>query len=125
MAGAIRGCGRQRVGFVVNGATFWGVGIPVAGFAALRCGLGVPGLWMGLTAASVVQLAALSAVFAGQSWRRQVERSRLLVRSQSTSGGGAAAASRRGTSGGGGGVAQAAPAPAGPADGGITEPLLV
>ncbi|KIY95540.1 hypothetical protein MNEG_12423 [Monoraphidium neglectum] len=84
MCGALRGCGRQRAGFAINAAAYWGCGIPLAAAMALRFRRGVPGMWIGLAAGSVVQLLALSLITALQDWEGQVERSRDLVRSQSS-----------------------------------------
>lgn len=109
MSGALRGCGRQRAGFAINAAAFWGCGVPVASALALRAGRGVRGLWMGLAAGSLLQLVILAAVVGSQDWEAQVRRSRDLVRSQSRSDGGAEPPvsylrpPRRGAPGAGGG----------------------
>ncbi|KAI8474501.1 MAG: mate-domain-containing protein [Monoraphidium minutum] len=86
MSGALRGCGRQRAGFLINGAAFWGAGVPAAAALALRRRLGVRGLWMGLAAGAAAQLVALGAYVSRLDWESEVARSRDLVKSQSSAG---------------------------------------
>jgi hypothetical protein len=84
--------------------------------------MGVAGLWAGFAAGAGLQLAVLAAVVAAQDWAGQVERSRVLVRSQSstTAGGG-----RRGSTPGGGGRRSSGGGGGGPpAAAGAAMPLL-
>lgn len=47
-AGVLRGAGRQLRGSYINGASYWGIGLPLCWFLAFKQGLGVEGLWYGL-----------------------------------------------------------------------------
>jgi len=60
------------------------VGIPAAAFLSLRQSRGVWGLWAGLVAGAALQLVVLAVVMGLQDWPVQVERSKLLVSSQSS-----------------------------------------
>lgn len=63
MSGALRGAGDVRVPFVANLVAHWCVGFPLAWALAFPVGLGVRGLWLGLTAGLVVVSLALLARF--------------------------------------------------------------
>jgi hypothetical protein len=95
---------------------YWGLALPLGAALALRKHTGVGGLWAGFAAGAGLQLVALIAVAAAQDWGRQVERSRVLVRSQSsTTAGGAGRGEARGSGGGAAGT---------PAAVGLAMPLL-
>ncbi|KAK9801885.1 hypothetical protein WJX73_007196 [Symbiochloris irregularis] len=46
--GVLRGAGRQLTGSYINGASYWGIGLPLCWFLAFKQDLGVTGLWYGL-----------------------------------------------------------------------------
>jgi MATE family multidrug resistance protein len=47
--GALRGAGDTRTPMLANLAAHWALGLPVAWFLAFRAGLGVRGIWIGLS----------------------------------------------------------------------------
>eukprot|EP00877_Chromochloris_zofingiensis_P009804 jgi/Chrzof1/5077/Cz15g10270.t1 len=83
LSGAIRGAGRQWVGMLVNLGIFWGFGLPLAGFMALKWGFGVPGLWYAMAVTSSVQAVVLSTVVSCLNWEQESHRAKVLVKSQS------------------------------------------
>jgi MATE family multidrug resistance protein len=62
-AGALRGAGDVRYPFVANVCAHWAVGFPTACVLGLWLGLGVRGIWWGLTAGLVCVSALLGARF--------------------------------------------------------------
>ena len=91
LSGVLRGCGRQKIGAIVNAAANYGVGLPLQLLFAFRLGAGVEGLWWGITAASALQGAVLAVQVSRFDWRREAGRAAKLVRH--LSGAGIAAAS--------------------------------
>ena len=84
LSGAVRGSGRQVLGFFVNLCTYWLVGLPAGVLVALHWGFGAPGLWAVMVGVSALQ-ALLLAVFVWRiDWGGEVVRAQHLVRSQSS-----------------------------------------
>ncbi|MFT4622175.1 MAG: MATE family multidrug resistance protein [Myxococcota bacterium] len=48
-AGVLRGVGDTRVPFLINLVAHWALGLPVGAALAFGAGLGLPGLWLGLS----------------------------------------------------------------------------
>jgi MATE family multidrug resistance protein len=57
--GILRGMGEVRPAMVFNLISYWVIGLPVGGFAALSLGYGLPGLWWGLAFGLACVAAAL------------------------------------------------------------------
>lgn len=55
-AGIVRGCGRQSLGAKINLISYWVLGTPLCYTLAFKVGLGVQGLWWGLTIATTFQV---------------------------------------------------------------------
>ena len=47
-AGIIRGCGRQKIGAIMNFAYYYLIGLPIGISLALLTDLGATGMWIGL-----------------------------------------------------------------------------
>ena len=92
LSGVLHGCGRQKVGAIVNAAANYGVGLPLQLLFAFRLGAGVEGLWWGITAASALQGAVLAVQVSRFDWRREAGRAAKLVRHLSAAGTGASSA---------------------------------
>ena len=56
LGGVLRGAGRQDLGAVLNLIVFWLVGLPIAGILGFSVHLGVVGLFLGLTAAAILNV---------------------------------------------------------------------
>jgi MATE family multidrug resistance protein len=72
--GALRGLGETRIPMLVNLAGHWIIGLPVAYVLCFRHGLGVEGLWAGLTLGLILIGSVLFLV-----WRRRSRRFSGLV----------------------------------------------
>ncbi len=59
MSGAIRGCGNQHIGFVVNLVAYYVIAIPIGILLAFHFHLGLAGLWYGLAIGSSTQAICL------------------------------------------------------------------
>lgn len=88
LSGCIKGAGRQALGSLVNLLAFWCFGLPLAALFALQLSWGATGLWWAMAVTSSVQAVVLGCVVAWLDWGREVDRVKLLVRSQSRSSGG-------------------------------------
>jgi MATE family multidrug resistance protein len=60
---ALRGLQDTRVPMLLAMLAYWLLGVPVGAWLAFRCGLGVPGIWMGLMAGLTVAAVLLTARF--------------------------------------------------------------
>lgn len=58
--GALRGLGDTHTAFVANMVGYWVLGLPVGAWLCFARGLGVPGLWMGLSLGLTVVAAGLA-----------------------------------------------------------------
>jgi hypothetical protein len=58
-SGAIRGCGNQHIGFVVNLLAYYVIAIPIGILLAFHFQLGLAGLWYGLAIGSSTQAICL------------------------------------------------------------------
>ena len=78
-SGILRGMGRQRIGAVVNALGYYAVALPLVFTFTFAAGLGLPGIWMGLTGGVVVQAASFLFIIARTKWtdeaRKAVQRS--------------------------------------------------
>ena len=78
-AGVLRGCGRQTLVAFTNFLGFWVLGLPVGALLAFECGLGVYGVWwgitLGLTVAAIVSIFLLNRV----NWAEEARLAALRV----------------------------------------------
>ncbi|MFW5878782.1 MAG: MATE family efflux transporter [Myxococcota bacterium] len=68
-AGSLRGAAETRAPFVANLVSHWLIGLPLGAWLAFSVGLGVPGLWWGLTLALLLVAASLAHCFLKGGWR--------------------------------------------------------
>lgn len=54
IAGSLRGVGKQDLGAILNLISYWGLGMPLAYTLAFVFGLGLKGLWIGLSTCAMV-----------------------------------------------------------------------
>ncbi|KAL5713481.1 hypothetical protein ACHQM5_015551 [Ranunculus cassubicifolius] len=73
LSGAIRGCGRQKIGACVNLGAYYLVGIPTAILCAFVFHVGGKGLWLGLSSGLVVQAIALLIITIRTDWDKQAK----------------------------------------------------
>ena len=79
--GVLRGCGRQRLGAIVNLTIIWGLGMPLAGILTFKMGMGILGLWLDQLGISVAMAVVLLTCLSRFSWEIEAERAhnRLLA----------------------------------------------
>ncbi|TKW38658.1 hypothetical protein SEVIR_1G129932v4 [Setaria viridis] len=76
LSGVVRGCGRQKLGAVINLVAYYVAGIPAAFFFAFVCHLGGMGLWFGLLCGLVVQMLLLLSISICTNWNGEVLRAK-------------------------------------------------
>ena len=69
-SGALRGAGETRRPMVANLLAHWCFGLPLGWVLAFPLGMGVHGLWWGLTGSLVVAATLLATLFLRGEWRR-------------------------------------------------------
>ncbi|CAN6272360.1 unnamed protein product, partial [Urochloa humidicola] len=74
--GVVRGCGRQKLGAVINLVAYYVAGIPAAFFFSFVCHLRGMGLWFGLLCGLVVQMLLLLLISVCANWNREVLRAK-------------------------------------------------
>ncbi|XP_047049730.1 protein DETOXIFICATION 16-like isoform X2 [Lolium rigidum] len=72
LSGIVRGCGRQKIGALVNFVAYYLLGIPAALVFTFVCHLGVLGLWLGILIGMVAQMLLLLVIsFGTNNWEKQ------------------------------------------------------
>nr|XP_051190335.1 protein DETOXIFICATION 10 [Lolium perenne] len=72
LSGIVRGCGRQKIGALVNFVAYYLLGIPAALVFTFVCHLGVLGLWLGIIIGMVAQMLLLLVIsFGTNNWEKQ------------------------------------------------------
>ncbi|GAQ81567.1 MATE efflux family protein [Klebsormidium nitens] len=79
LSGALRGMARPTIFLVINLASYYGFGMPVALFLAFHAHLGVPGMWMGLFCAQIVQVILVCAIVFRTDWPMQAAKAQELT----------------------------------------------
>ncbi|KAK6921243.1 Multi antimicrobial extrusion protein [Dillenia turbinata] len=74
LSGVVRGCGRQKIGALINLGAYYLVGIPCAIMFAFPLKIGGKGLWMGMTSAIFVQMVSLLFVTLQTNWGQEVKK---------------------------------------------------
>ncbi|KAK4485564.1 hypothetical protein RD792_008207 [Penstemon davidsonii] len=72
--GIARGCGWQKIGAIVNLASFYIIGIPLGVFLAFVLHLGGKGLWIGIIAAVFAQTIFLSIITIRTNWDAEAKK---------------------------------------------------
>ncbi|VFQ90373.1 unnamed protein product [Cuscuta campestris] len=73
LSGAMRGCGLQKIGAIVNLGSYYIVGIPLAVLMAFVFHLEGRGLWFGMISALLVQVASLTGILIRTNWEQQAK----------------------------------------------------
>ncbi|KAJ9708313.1 hypothetical protein PVL29_000390 [Vitis rotundifolia] len=79
LSGVVRGCGRQRIGALINLGAFYLCGIPVAVILAFLVHLRGKGLWVGLQAGSLLQTSLLLIITGCTNWEEQATKARQRI----------------------------------------------
>ncbi len=79
LAGIMRGCGRQKIGAIVNLVTYWVVGLPCAVGLAFYAEMGALGLWTGLACTASVQALLMTLTVFKFDWHQEAQRAQALV----------------------------------------------
>ncbi|KAK0600939.1 hypothetical protein LWI29_019806 [Acer saccharum] len=70
LSGVARGCGWQHLAMYVNLATFYFIGMPMAGLLGFKLKLQARGLWIGLICGLVVQASTLMLITLCRNWTK-------------------------------------------------------
>lgn len=71
LSGVVRGCGRQKIGAIINLSAFYIVGIPAASIFAFVCHLRGMGLWFGILCGVAVQMLLLLCITLCTNWNKE------------------------------------------------------
>ncbi|KAJ7970167.1 Protein DETOXIFICATION [Quillaja saponaria] len=74
LAGAIRGCGWQKIGAFVNLGAYYLMGIPTGVLLAFVFHIGGKGLWMGVMVAAFMQAVFFSIITLCADWEKEVQK---------------------------------------------------
>ncbi|KAA8541312.1 hypothetical protein F0562_025275 [Nyssa sinensis] len=74
LSGAIRGCGRQKIGAIINLGSYYLVGIPCAYLLAFVLHIGGKGLWLGIICALIVQVSSLLIITIRTNWEQEAKK---------------------------------------------------
>ncbi|XP_072794599.1 multidrug and toxin extrusion protein 1 isoform X8 [Vicugna pacos] len=75
--GVLRGSGNQKVGAVVNAVGYYVVGLPIGISLMFAAGLGVMGLWSGITVCAISQALCFLVFIAQLNWKSACERAQV------------------------------------------------
>nr|XP_045364953.1 multidrug and toxin extrusion protein 1-like isoform X3 [Camelus bactrianus] len=75
--GVLRGSGNQKVGAVVNAVGYYVVGLPIGISLMFAAGLGVMGLWSGITVCAISQALCFLVFIARLNWKSACERAQV------------------------------------------------
>ncbi|KAK4851777.1 hypothetical protein QYF36_018359 [Acer negundo] len=70
LSGVARGCGWQHLAMFANLATFYFIGMPIAGLLGFKLNLQARGLWIGLICGLVVQASTLMLITLCRNWTK-------------------------------------------------------
>ncbi|KAK3156631.1 hypothetical protein QOZ80_2AG0109810 [Eleusine coracana subsp. coracana] len=76
LSGIIRGCGRQKLGAIINLVSYYVVGIPAAFLFAFVCHIGGMGLWFGLLCGVTVQIFLLLSISLCTDWNHEASKAK-------------------------------------------------
>ncbi|CAL5058723.1 unnamed protein product [Urochloa decumbens] len=71
LSGVVRGCGKQKIGALINLSAFYIVGIPAASIFAFVCHLRGMGLWFGILCGVAVQMLLLLCITLCTNWNKE------------------------------------------------------
>ncbi|KAK0600256.1 hypothetical protein LWI29_013120 [Acer saccharum] len=69
LSGVVRGCGWQHLAVYANLATFYFIGMPIAGFLGFKLNLQAKGLWTGLICGLSMQASTLLLITLCRNWK--------------------------------------------------------
>ncbi|XP_078080812.1 multidrug and toxin extrusion protein 2-like isoform X2 [Mustelus asterias] len=76
-SGVVIGCGKQKLGAVVNLIAFYAIGYPIGISLMFAAKLGILGLWSGMFIAVVVQVIFFQVVILKLNWKRTSDQARV------------------------------------------------
>uniref|UniRef100_A0A803MIJ4 Multidrug and toxic compound extrusion protein n=2 Tax=Chenopodium quinoa TaxID=63459 RepID=A0A803MIJ4_CHEQI len=79
LSGIVRGCGRQKIGALINLGSYYIVGIPFAVLLAFVLHVGGKGLWLGIICALIVQVTSLFILTIKTNWEQEAKTARERV----------------------------------------------
>ncbi|KAK2385626.1 Protein DETOXIFICATION 16 [Trifolium repens] len=74
LSGAVRGCGWQEIGAIINLGSYYAVGIPSAIVLAFVLCIGGKGLWLGMICALIVQVVSLVIITLRTDWEQEAKK---------------------------------------------------
>ncbi|KAK2987807.1 hypothetical protein RJ640_024434 [Escallonia rubra] len=74
LSGAVRGCGQQKIGAILNLGAYYLIGIPSAVVFAFVYHIGGKGLWMGINVALLAQALFLSIITICTNWEKEAKK---------------------------------------------------
>ncbi|TPX55066.1 hypothetical protein PhCBS80983_g05634 [Powellomyces hirtus] len=75
-AGILRGCGRPDLGAYINLGGYYVIGLPLGLTTAFKFGMGLTGLWLGLTVGLISVSTITLVIIWNMSWGKEAERAR-------------------------------------------------
>ncbi|KAH6586170.1 hypothetical protein BASA50_000636 [Batrachochytrium salamandrivorans] len=78
--GVLRGCGRQHLGAYINLAGYYVFGLPIGIFLGFKMGLGLEGMWIGLTCALVATSCTIAWLVVWTDWPLEASNAMKLCR---------------------------------------------
>ncbi|MQM07075.1 hypothetical protein Taro_039910 [Colocasia esculenta] len=76
LSGALRGCGRQKIGAYINLGAYYIVGIPSSVLLAFVLHIGGKGLWLGIICGLLAQVLLLMSITTCTDWEKEARKSK-------------------------------------------------
>lgn len=80
--GILRGCGRQKLGAVLNFSAYYILGLPLSVTFTFKFGMGLVGLWLGLIVGQVIVATVALGIITNTNWVEQAKNAKELMDSQ-------------------------------------------
>ena len=77
--GILRGCGKQKIGAIINLCGYYILALPLGGFLAFQIALGLTGLWLGLTSGLFAVSIVFMLIIYRIQWEREAEKAEALA----------------------------------------------
>ncbi|KAE9607491.1 hypothetical protein Lal_00026616 [Lupinus albus] len=79
LSGMARGCGRQKIGALINLGSYYLIGIPSSILFAFVFHIGGKGLWLGIICALIVQVSCLMIITISTDWELEAKKAKERV----------------------------------------------